>query len=796
MARPIAYNTSHPLSGSITQTQGGGIISYTIDGGDRDYSSFAGKKWVPSADGAAPIIFVTDSFTQGISTEANSVPLFYACAGTSSAAILYTANRLPGSPGNYATVNDAITDLLSNDWFIIEGEQPYEGDYADQMVADLDASKFISYPRTQTAWYDISGNNSGATLANGPSFNGKGYLEFDGTNDYALLNGIAPTAIDGGTEASLNMWVRLQSTGNGVGTSGIIQLSGYNNNNGSLYWYSNNYTYLDIFRTSRVEQVWNNSIIDPRNWHMLTITTTPGPNGWKAYLNGELRHQVDGEATVSVKNIQGGYTIGRNSSARYLWGELKGTQIYKKALSEAEIKQNYFGSNISTNGLKLALDANNIISYPKSGTSMYDLTGSNDNTLYNGVGFDQDKGGILVFDGLNDYTQGTAPLPAGQDYYTIEAWWKAENNTSTQVIWEQGADPLASNRRGSMLLISSGYWGFNGQANDAHDKVPYEPGIWYHAVITVDATTNTNPIKLYQNGTLYWQGNTSNNATNLNLGNSYSRMGRKVATSTEWFQGDIGLVRVYDRILPPEEVQQNYQATKYRFEGIQGLIENGLVVHLDATNLESYPGTGNTWYDLSGNGNNATKNGATGNPIWDQANGWTFYASVNGVNGGLTIANSATIQNLTATTVFLVVAMETKSVIGGDSDWMAIYSKFASDQRIAISVNQVARYLHIETPAGTNSATIFNNADYTGTKFNIMAARVGASGTTGWVNGTQVSTSAATTTGNTGPIYLGHDVNNEMFKGSMKATLTYNRALSDDEMVQMFDYLNKKFSVY
>ena len=64
MARPIAYNTSHPLSGSITQTQGGGIISYTIDGEGRDYSSFAGKKWVPSADGAASIIFVTDSFTQ------------------------------------------------------------------------------------------------------------------------------------------------------------------------------------------------------------------------------------------------------------------------------------------------------------------------------------------------------------------------------------------------------------------------------------------------------------------------------------------------------------------------------------------------------------------------------------------------------------------------------------------------------------------------------------------------------------------------------------------------------------
>ena len=186
MSRPIAYNTSFPLSGSITNQQGGGIISYTIDGTGRDYTSFAGKKWVPSADGAAPIIFVTDSFTQGYHTAANSVPLFYACAGTSSAAIIYTANRLPGSPGNYTTVDDAIIDLLSNDWFIIEGEQPFQGIYADALIMDLDASKLISYPRTGTTWYDISGKNNAGALTNGPTYDSNGWLVFDGIDDYSV----------------------------------------------------------------------------------------------------------------------------------------------------------------------------------------------------------------------------------------------------------------------------------------------------------------------------------------------------------------------------------------------------------------------------------------------------------------------------------------------------------------------------------------------------------------------------------------------------------------------------------
>ena len=34
------------------------------------------------------------------------------------------------------------------------------------------------------------------------------------------------------------------------------------------------------------------------------------------------------------------------------------------------------------------------------------------------------------------------------------------------------------------------------------------------------------------------------------------------------------------------------------------VVQNGLVVYLDATNGDSYPGSGTVWYDLSGNGNN------------------------------------------------------------------------------------------------------------------------------------------------------------------------------------------------
>ena len=41
------------------------------------------------------------------------------------------------------------------------------------------------------------------------------------------------------------------------------------------------------------------------------------------------------------------------------------------------------------------------------------------------------------------------------------------------------------------------------------------------------------------------------------------------------------------------------------------IVTDGLVVHYDAANTKSYPGSGTAWKDLSGKGNNGTIYGAT-----------------------------------------------------------------------------------------------------------------------------------------------------------------------------------------
>ena len=59
------------------------------------------------------------------------------------------------------------------------------------------------------------------------------------------------------------------------------------------------------------------------------------------------------------------------------------------------------------------------------------------------------------------------------------------------------------------------------------------------------------------------------------------------------------------------------------------IVRDGLALCLDAANVRSYPGTGTTWYDLSGNGNHAT---LTGTPTFSNGtvnwNGTSQYATV------------------------------------------------------------------------------------------------------------------------------------------------------------------------
>ena len=69
-----------------------------------------------------------------------------------------------------------------------------------------------------------------------------------------------------------------------------------------------------------------------------------------------------------------------------------------------------------------------------------------------------------------------------------------------------------------------------------------------------------------------------------------------------------------------------------------GIVTSGLVLHLDAGNAASYPGSGTAWTDLSGNGNNGT---LTNGPIFSAAN--VGQIVFDGTNDFVAIAGSSSL---------------------------------------------------------------------------------------------------------------------------------------------------------
>tara|TARA_B100001093_G_scaffold503350_1_gene557606 strand:+ start:3257 stop:3967 length:711 start_codon:yes stop_codon:yes gene_type:complete len=230
-----------------------------------------------------------------------------------------------------------------------------------------------------------------------------------------------------------------------------------------------------------------------------------------------------------------------------------------------------YNPSIVRDGLAFYLDAANTKSYPGSGTTWTDISGrGNNGTLTNGPTFSSDNLGNIAFDGSNDYVNASAVLSAGQQKYTLSAWWNLTNIGSgsgqSQVVMEQNSSAATTHRRACILLNSqSQKWGFNGQNNDKHSEVPLQIGQWVNGVVTIDTTGGSSGLKLYENGSLYFTGTTDAGISNLNVGTHAFAIGHKVSTGTEHFQGKISCVSVYRRVLTALEVKQNYDALRGRF---------------------------------------------------------------------------------------------------------------------------------------------------------------------------------------------------------------------------------------
>jgi hypothetical protein len=205
-------------------------------------------------------------------------------------------------------------------------------------------------------------------------------------------------------------------------------------------------------------------------------------------------------------------------------------------------------SGIVTDGLVLWLDAGTKPSYPGSGTSWTDLSGNNNNgTLTNGPTFNSDNGGIINFDGIDDYVSVSINLSTSNN--TIIAIARYSGTISRRVI---------SSNSGNWLL---GWW--QGQTNKYYAEAWVSPdtgGTAETSWICYAGVGNyiSDSWELYRNGVSIVGPN--------NLGGQGPngiRLGGWIADESSTCQ--VGVVLAYNRVLSAAEVLQNFNALKSRF---------------------------------------------------------------------------------------------------------------------------------------------------------------------------------------------------------------------------------------
>jgi hypothetical protein len=216
---------------------------------------------------------------------------------------------------------------------------------------------------------------------------------------------------------------------------------------------------------------------------------------------------------------------------------------------------------IVTDGLVLALDAADKNSYPGSGTTWRDLSGNgNTGTLTNGPTFNSANGGSIVFDGTNDYV--TAPNNTLLDTQTLtmESWNYPASVFQNGFLFEKGA----VNTQYSNFYNSDGTFYFRTIGLSSQDLTFYVPSYitvntWNHIVCTYASGVKS----IYLNTVLISQataitGTIGTNSTGLYIG-AYG------PGSSYFFNGRIAVSRFYTTALNIQQILQNYNAQKSRF---------------------------------------------------------------------------------------------------------------------------------------------------------------------------------------------------------------------------------------
>lgn len=221
----------------------------------------------------------------------------------------------------------------------------------DGLVLYLDAANKRSYSGSGTEWKDLSGNNNGGVLTNGPIFDSQnfGNIVFDGVNDY-ILGLPTPNLNFGTSNFSACAWFKSNTSVRRT----ILSRFDYDNTGVIERGY-----YIDILSNGKIRTAFesngsnfrvadSNTLVNTNSYFYVCLTRT-NQTTINCYINGifETTNTLIYGTPTNIDAITAPFSIARPGDYQtpmyttYFVGNISNVQLYNKELSSIEIQNNY-----------------------------------------------------------------------------------------------------------------------------------------------------------------------------------------------------------------------------------------------------------------------------------------------------------------------------------------------------------------------------------------------------------------------------------------------------------------------